>query len=107
MPLPSAEAQAGSIFSRSFQHDQAQHPQDRADVRHLHGPVPRRLGRARRVALGPTPARFHLPLHFISPPYQVGDFDPTTAVALVGVTFTLGTVGAGVFAAVWNIAVRK
>lgn len=46
-------------------------------------------------------------LHFIAPPYRVGAFDPATATALVGVTFALGAVGAGVFAAVWNLAVRK
>ena len=46
-------------------------------------------------------------LHFITPPYRVGDFDLATAATLVGVTFALGAAGAGVFAAVWNIAARK
>jgi hypothetical protein len=46
-------------------------------------------------------------LHFITPPYRVGNFDPATALTLVGVTFALGAVGGGAFAAIWNVAVRK
>ena len=46
-------------------------------------------------------------LHFITPPYRVGAFDPVTALMLVGVTFALGAVGGCVFAAIWNVAVRK
>jgi hypothetical protein len=46
-------------------------------------------------------------LHFIAPPYRVGNFDPATALMLVGVTFALGVVGGSIFATVWNLAVRK
>jgi hypothetical protein len=46
-------------------------------------------------------------LHFITPPYRVGNFDPATALTLVGVTFALGAVCGGAFAAIWNLAVRK
>jgi hypothetical protein len=46
-------------------------------------------------------------LHFIAPPYRVGNFDPATALILVGVTFALGVVGGSIFATVWNLAVRK
>lgn len=46
-------------------------------------------------------------LHFIAPPYQVGAFDLTTAVTLVGVTGVLGLVGGILLAVVWNIAAGK
>jgi len=41
-------------------------------------------------------------LHFTDPPYQVGPFNAATAVLLVGLTITLGSLSAMAFALVWN-----
>jgi len=41
-------------------------------------------------------------LHFITPPYQVGPFEPARAAALVVVTATVGYVSGRVLGAIWK-----
>jgi hypothetical protein len=42
-------------------------------------------------------------LHFITPPYQVGPFDPVRAATLVGVTAVLGYACGWIAGGVWNL----
>jgi hypothetical protein len=45
-------------------------------------------------------------LHFISPPYRVGEFVPWRGAALVAITATLGYIFGRIIGALWNRVYR-